>query len=209
MRPPPRYRSLAKPALLAAGASLLAFGLAHAAFITWAVDRSEDASLLLRLGIMLGAPILVGAVPSLATALAGAYAWRATWGTRLASPLWGLAMTSALLPALLLNLVHGPTGDSPPAWMLPVVLGGVLALPALVGVALARSARGLLAGAATLPVGAMLSMFIQAEAFSGWVLPFVVATVAILGASGWLMARLVARAAPPEAFSPGAVSEPA
>lgn len=148
MAPPPPYRALLRSALLTAGASLLALGIAHMAFITWAADRSEDASLLLRLGRMLGAPMLVGAIPAAIAGAIGAYAWQRTWGTPLA-----------------------------------------------------RSAWGLLVGAAALPVGATLTVFVQAEALAGWVLPFVLSFLSVFAASGWVMARLVARE---QGSSPGA-----
>lgn len=190
------YRRSLKAALLTAGASLFVFGVAHMAFITWVVDRSEDPSLLLRLGMMLGAPLAIGAVPSLLAAGIGAYAWKATWGTPLATWRWGLVFASALVPAILVNLVAGPSGDAPAPWALPVILGGVVLVPAVLGVWVARSPWGLLAGAAALPVGAMLSMFIQAEPLRGWVLPFVASILIIFALSGALMARLLARGEP-------------
>lgn len=196
----PRYRTLARAALLTAGVSLLAFGLAHMSFITWTVDRSEDPSLLLRLGLMLGAPMMVGAIPSLLAAAIGAYAWKATWGTPLASWRWGPVLATALLPAILVNLAVGPSGDTPAPWAMPVILGGVVLVPATIGAWVARSPWGFATGAAALPVGATLSMFIQAEPLSGWVLPFVIAMLLIFSSSGWLMARLLARSEP---FSPG------
>lgn len=204
----PRFRTLAKPALFTAGLSLVAFGLAHVAFITWVVDRSEDPSLALRLGLMFAAPILVGAAPAAVSALLGAATWRAAWGTPLASARgWGVVMASALLPALALNLGVGPSGDSPAPWTIPVILVGVFLVPAMLGAWLSRSVRGLGAGAAALPVGATLSLFIQAEPLGGWVLPFVVSMFAIFLASGWLMARMTARAAAARS-SPGAGAVP-
>jgi hypothetical protein len=190
----PPYRQLCRAALTTAAVSLLAFGLAHAAIITWVVDRSQDSSLLLRLGVMFGAPIMIGAIPATISALVGAAVWRANWQTPLATAKWGIVMASAILPALVLNLSIGPSGDAPAAWAMPLIFAGVVLVPAALGGWFARSRYGLLAGLAALPIGLMLSFFIQAEALGGWTAAFVASIFAILLASGWLMNKVATSA---------------
>lgn len=192
----PPYRSLFIAALFTAAVSLVAFGLTHAAFITWAADRSEDPSLLARLGLMFSAPAAFGIPFALISASLGALAWRATRGSRLATWRYGLVLATALVPPVVMSLIKGPYGDaSPDGVTLFLTMTSLVLLPALLGVWLAREPVGALAGLAALPLAGPWTMFIAAEGLIGWVIPFVVSLFVILGASGWLMARFLAQGA--------------
>lgn len=208
---PPSYRSLLKPAFLTAGASLLAFGLAHAAFITWVPTPSQLAGeaqppLALRLLVMLAAPMGFGIPFAVAAALTGAAAWRATGGTRIRPWTYGAAVASALAVPIGVSLIHGPYGDGFPAGpLLIAVLGSIVVLPAALGSILARSPAGLVLGIAAVPLAPPWTGFIMGAGVRGWVAPFVASLVLILVGSGRLMGRLAPR---PEPFSPEAFSSP-
>lgn len=193
----PRLRDLLKPAFLTAGAALLAFGVAHMAFITWAADRSEDASLALRLLVMLGAPIMVGVPFAVVATLLNVLAWRAAAGTRLASWRYGALLASALVPPVALSLVHGPYGDElPGAPAMVATFAGVFLLPALIGTAVAGWRVGPLVALAALPLVLPWTMFMLGSGVGGWVAPFVASLFLILVGSGWLMGRLSRRGDP-------------
>lgn len=209
----PRLRALWKPAFLTAGACLLAFGLAHAAFITWVPSPSQDGEapppVALRLLVMLVAPMAIGIPFAAISALLHAIAWRAVHGTPLASWRYGLALASGFVPPVALSIVHGPYGDATPSGLSFGMLAvAMVALPALVGFTIARKPAGTMLGLFGLALTIPWTGFLMGTGVTGWVVPFVVSLFLILLGAGGLMERF-SRRAPPEAFSPGAVSSEA
>lgn len=187
----PSYRSLVVPALKTAGVSLLLFGLAHVLFITWAVDRTGDASLLLRLARMLFVPMGVGIPFALVAAFLGAAVWRNAAGTRLVGAPYGVALATGLLPPIALALLHGPYGDDmPSALTSATVFVMIVALPTLAGVAVAGLRAGAPLGLVAMPFAFPWTMFILGEGVEGWAIPFVASLLLIVGASGLLMRRM-------------------
>lgn len=196
----PSYRWVLKPAFLTTAACLVAFGLAHVAFITWVPTASQLAGepqppLAQRLLVMFAAPVLVGIPFALIAALAGAAAYRQGSGTRLSEWRYGAVAATALLPPAALATVHGPYGDAVPGGLgFALLFGAMLALPAALGVLLAGP-RGALVALAVVPFALPWTMFLLGVGLVGWVVPFFGSLVVIVTTSGWLMGKLVARAA--------------
>ncbi len=190
---PTRTGDLLKPAFLTTLVALAAFGASHAAFITWAVDRSQDASLALLLVQMFAAPVLIGIPFAIIAALANAATWRLTSGTPLRSWRYGAVLASALAAPVTLSLLHGPFGDDSPAPQdLVFGLGGMVVLPAIFGAWVARSPRGAMVALAAVPLALPWSFFLLGSGMVGWVVPFVVSLFMILVGGGWLMSRFEA-----------------
>lgn len=191
----PRYRDVVKPALLTGALSLLAFGLAHVAFITWVPSPPQDGAapppLALRMLVMLVAPIALGALFAIAASLLAAGAWTFARGERLRSARLGIALAAALVPPVALSLVHGPYGEeTPTAAQVGLVMAAIFLGPASLAAHWGGPRAGLSAGAAGLVLVAPWTLFLMPSGLVGWVIPFVVSLFAILLTSGLLMARL-------------------
>ncbi len=198
---PTRARIPFKAAFLTAFCALLAFGIAHAAFITWAVpDRSQDSSLFARLVQMLVSPMIVGAPFALFAAVLNAFAWRAAMGTVLRSWRYGALLASGFVPAIIVALVHGGFGDeTAPGFAFPLLISAMFLVPAVIGTVVANIRVGPLIALAGLPFLVPWGAFVLASGISGWIAPFVASILIILIASGCLMERLVAAFTPREA----------
>ena len=170
-------------------AALFGFGLSHVAFITPLANPPEGTPLWMKLGVMLGAPMMIGAVLVAINIPLVALAWTTVRlrAGRLASWRFGAVLAATLVPPLLANALV--RGDLPaPAFLAMFALQA--ALPAAFGARAAGLKGGILMVLATMPWSLSLTMFYVSTELNGWVLAFVACTLAVVVASGWLMERL-------------------
>lgn len=189
----PAARATAKASLATGACALLAFGVAHVIWITPLVERDPGVPLVALLGVMLAAPMLVGALPvALMSGLLGVV-WHVT-RARLAGWRFGAVLALGFAPVVVGAAVFGGTGDdAPPALGVATVAAASAATLAAAGAWAGGWRPAVLLPVSVAPVFGILALFFFSVGLNAWTTGFAASILVVLVASGVLVERFAAR----------------